>query len=40
MAIGKLVARPSTKREADVAALKLFCLFAFIFVALILVGIL
>jgi len=40
MAIEKLVARPTTKREADIAALKLFCLFAFVLVALILVGIL
>ena len=40
MAIEKLAARPTTKREADVAALKLFCLFGFILVALILAGIL
>jgi hypothetical protein len=40
MAMEKLAARPTTKREADVAALKLFCLFGFILVALILAGIL
>ncbi len=40
MAIEKLAARPTTKREADVTALKLFCLFGFILVALILAGIL
>jgi len=33
-------ARPTTKREVDVAALRLFCFFAFILVALILAGIL
>jgi hypothetical protein len=40
MAIEKLAARPTTKREVDVAALRLFCFFAFILVALILAGIL
>jgi hypothetical protein len=32
--------RPTTKREADVVAFKLFCLFSFILVGLITVGIL
>jgi hypothetical protein len=32
--------RPATKREADVMAVKLFCLLSFIFVGLILVGVL
>ena len=40
MAIEKLIACPTTKREADIAALKLFCLFGFIFVTLIVAGIL
>jgi hypothetical protein len=31
---------PTTKREADVLALKLFCLFSFILVGLIMAGIL
>lgn len=35
-----LVARPRTKREADVVALKLFCLFSFILVGLIMAGVL
>ena len=35
-----LVGRPKTKREEDVIALKLFCLFSFILVGLILSGIL
>jgi hypothetical protein len=35
-----LAARPTTKREADVMALKLFCLFSFILVGLIMAGIL
>jgi hypothetical protein len=35
-----LVGRPTTKREADVMALKLFCLFSFILVGLIMAGIL
>lgn len=32
--------RPATKREADVLALKLFCLFSFILVGLITAGVL
>jgi len=32
--------RPETKQEADVMALKLFCLFSFILVGLITVGVL
>jgi hypothetical protein len=32
--------RPATKREADVMAVKLFCLLSFIFVGLILAGVL
>jgi hypothetical protein len=32
--------RPATKREADVVALKLFCLFSFILVGLITAGVL
>ena len=32
--------RPATKREADVLALKLFCLFAFMLIGLITAGIL
>jgi hypothetical protein len=40
MAIEKLAARPTTKRQEDIAALKLFCLLAFIFVVLIVAGIL
>ena len=32
--------RPTTKREADVVAFKLFCLFSFILVGLIAAGIL
>jgi hypothetical protein len=40
MAIEKLAARPTTKREEDIAALKLFCLLAFLFVVLIVAGIL
>ena len=35
-----LTARPRTKREADVVALKLFCLFSFILVGLIMAGVL
>ena len=35
-----LAARPRTKREADVVALKLFCLFSFILVGLIMAGVL
>ena len=35
-----LAARPTTKREADVVAFKLFCLFSFILVGLIAAGIL
>jgi hypothetical protein len=34
------VLRPTTKREADVVAFKLFCLFSFILVGLIAAGIL
>jgi hypothetical protein len=34
MAIEKLAAHPTTKRQEDIAALKLFCLLAFIFVVL------
>ena len=33
-----LAARPRSKREADVVALKLFCLFSFILVGLIMAG--
>jgi hypothetical protein len=40
MATEGWAARPKTRHEADLAALKLFCLFAFILVALILTGIL
>jgi len=36
----KYLAAPTTKREADVAAFKLFCLFSFILVGLIAAGIL
>jgi hypothetical protein len=32
--------RPTTEREADVVAFKLFCLFSFILVGLIMAGIL
>ena len=32
--------RPATKREADAMAVKLFCLFSFILVALIMAGVL
>jgi hypothetical protein len=32
--------RPATKQEADALALKLFCLFSFILVALIVAGVL
>jgi hypothetical protein len=32
--------RPTTKREADLVALKLFCLFSFILVGLIAAGVL
>ena len=32
--------RPATKREADVLALKLFCLFSFILLGLITAGVL
>jgi hypothetical protein len=35
-----LLRRPTTKTEADVAALKLFCLFSFILVCLITAGVL
>ena len=35
-----LVGRPKTKREEDVIALKLFCLFSFILVGLIVAGVL
>ena len=35
-----MAARPRTKREADVVALKLFCLFSFILVGLIMAGVL
>jgi hypothetical protein len=35
-----LTARPRSKREADVVALKLFCLFSFILVGLIMAGVL
>ena len=35
-----LAVHPTTKREADVMALKLFCLFSFILVGLIMAGIL
>jgi hypothetical protein len=35
-----LAAPPTTKREADVLALKLFCLFSFLLVGLIMGGIL
>ena len=35
-----LAARPRSKREADVVALKLFCLFSFILVGLIMAGVL
>jgi hypothetical protein len=34
------VLRPTTQREADLVALKLFCLFSFILVGLITAGIL
>ena len=34
------VLRPTTQREADLVALKLFCLFSFILVGLIAAGIL
>jgi hypothetical protein len=40
VAIERFASRPTTKREADIAVLKLFCLFAFILVALIIAGIL
>jgi hypothetical protein len=33
-----LIGRPTTKREEDLIALKLFCLFAFILVGLIVAG--
>ena len=36
----KYLAAPTTKREADVVAFKLFCLFSFILVGLIAAGIL
>jgi len=36
----KYLAAPTTKREADVVALKLFCLFSFILIGLITAGIL
>jgi hypothetical protein len=35
-----LAARPTTKRETDVVAFKLFCLFSIILVGLIMAGIL
>jgi hypothetical protein len=35
-----LIARPRSKREADVVAFKLFCLFSFILVGLIMAGVL
>ena len=35
-----LTSRPGSKREADVVALKLFCLFSFILVGLIMAGVL
>jgi hypothetical protein len=35
-----LTARPRTKRDADLVALKLFCLFSFILVGLIMAGLL
>jgi hypothetical protein len=35
-----MAARARTKREADVVALKLFCLFSFILVGLIMAGVL
>jgi hypothetical protein len=34
-----LIGRPTTKHEEDVIALKLFCLFSFILVCLIVAGI-
>jgi hypothetical protein len=36
----RLASRPRSKREADVMALKLFCLFSFILVGLIMAGVL
>jgi hypothetical protein len=39
IALEKLAARPTTKREADVLAFKLFCLLSFILVGLIVAGI-
>ena len=36
----KYLAAPTTKREADVVAFKLFCLFSFILVGMITTGIL
>ena len=36
----RYLAAPTTKREADVVAFKLFCLFSFILVGLIMTGVL
>jgi hypothetical protein len=40
LTLEKYLAAPTTKREADVVALELFCLFSFILVGLIMAGIL
>ena len=39
MALALKLATPTTKKEADVMALKLFCLFSFILIGLITAGV-